>query len=356
MSLVTKNVFIDTEFYVKAELNFESQTFKSFEELCQKNELAHVTSTVVEQEVKKKILESIKEGLKGLENFKKRAGFLRNDDKLAGKIFPELTEDDLKKKGYDDFHEFLDSSKAQIIDMSKVNPNEILDMFFKQVRPFGAKKQNEFRDAFSLLAIRSALKRGEKIYVISSDPDHKAFCKSNDQFISVDTLSTLLDMCYKHIDKRAEFVEKYLNEKKEAIREEIKSRLEDADAYNSSTWEDAEVESFKVIEIMDFEPEITHLDSTRCMINFDVTVKFKVEVTGPDQVNGYYDREDDQLYTFDTTEREEESEHEFPIVIDLYFESDEGEFINEDYHMAIVGLHKGIEFDVEETPFEDPRM
>lgn len=356
MSLATKNVFIDTEFYVKAELDFESQTFKSFEELCQKNELTHITSTVVEQEVKKKILESIKEGLKNLDNFKKRAGFLRNDDDLAAKIFPELTEDDLKKKGYDDFQEFLDSSKAQIVDMSKVNPNEILDMFFKQVRPFGAKKSNEFRDAFSLLAIRSALKRGEKIYVISSDPDHKMFCKGSEQFISIDTLSALLDMCYKHIDKRGEFVAKYLEEKKEAIRKEIKKRLEDADAFNSSTWEDAEVERFEVIEVMDFDPEITHLDSTRCMINFDVTVKFKVEVTGPDLVNSYYDREDDKLHTFDTTEREEEVEHEFPIVIDLYFEADDGEFINEEYHMAIIGIHKGIEFDVEETPYDDPRM
>ncbi|KTB91582.1 hypothetical protein AO073_01530 [Pseudomonas syringae ICMP 11293] len=356
MPLATKNVFIDTEFYVKAELDFESKTFKSFEELCQKGELVHITSTVVEQEVKKKILESIKEGLKNLENFKKRAGFLRNDKELAGKIFPELTEEELKIKGHGDFQEFLDSSFAKIVDMSKVNPNEILDMFFKQIRPFGAKKPNEFRDAFSLLAIRSALERGEKIYVISADPDHRAFCQGNDQFISVDTLSGMLDICYKHIDARSEFVERFLQEKNEAIRQEIRSLLNDADGYNSSTWEDSELDHFEVIEIDDFEPQITHLDAESCLINFDVEVKFKLEVTGPDTANSFYDREDDVLHVFDTSTRTEEEEFNFSVEIELSFESDEGKFINEEFKLSIIDLHKGIEFGVEEYPYEDPRM
>ncbi|MEB0195381.1 MULTISPECIES: PIN domain-containing protein [Pseudomonas] len=62
--------------------------------------------------------------------------------------------------------------------MKKIDPDEILDMFFKQKRPFGAaKKQNEFRDAFSLISLRQELKEGESIYVVSNDPDHKAFLR-----------------------------------------------------------------------------------------------------------------------------------------------------------------------------------
>ncbi|MEQ4192328.1 PIN domain-containing protein [Pseudomonas syringae] len=356
MTLATKNVFIDTQFYVNADLNFEAQTFKSFEELCQKGELVHITSTVVEQEVKKKILEFIKEGLKNLANFKKRAGFLANDADLAKEVFTEKTEDELKKKGYDDFCEFLEATNARIVDMSKVDSNEILEMFFKQIKPFGAKKPNEFRDAFSLLAIRSALKRGEKIYVISADPDHKAFCQGNDQFISVETLSGMLDICYKHIDARSKFVEKFLQEKNDAIRAEIRSLLNDADGYNISTWEDAELDRFEVIEIEDFEPEITHLDAESCLISFDVAVKFKVYVTGPDTANSYYDKEDDVLHVFDTSERTDEEEFNFTVEIELTFESDEGEFINEEFKLSIIDLHKGIEFGVEEYPYEDPRM
>lgn len=358
MTLLTKNVFIDTQFFVAAELDFWSGSISSFEELCQKGELVHVTNTVVVQEVKKKILESIKEGLKGIENFQRRAGFIRSDKNLVKKVFPVISEDELSEKGFADFEAFLKATRAKILDMEKVDPNEILEMFFKQKRPFGAaKKQNEFRDAFSLVSLRQELKDGERIYVVSNDPDHKAFCASNDKFISVENLNSLLDICYKHIEvKRSEFIERFLKENKENIIQELRSQLESADGYNASTWEDSELEEFSIAEVADFEPEITHVDDDRCRVNFDVAVKILVTVTGPDAVNGHYDKEDGVLYTFDTVERKEEEQHDFSVELDIFFEVDEGEFINPQFDLTVEGLHKGIEFGVEETPWEDPRM
>lgn len=358
MTLLTKNVFIDTQFFMAAELDFSSGSISSFEELCQKGELVHITNTVVIQEIKKKILESIKEGLKGIENFQKRAGFLRSDKELSKQVFTILSEEKLNEKGVADLEAFLKATRARILDMKKIDPDEILDMFFKQKRPFGAaKKQNEFRDAFSLISLRQELKEGESIYVVSNDPDHKAFCVSNDRFISVENLNSLLDICYKHIEaKRAAFIEKFLKENKETIIQELKSQLESADGYNVSTWEDAELEKFSVTEIGEFEPEITHIKDESCRVNFDVMVKFLATVTGPDAVNGHYDKEDGVLYTFDNVEREEEEEHDFSVELDVGFESDEGEFINPQFDLTVEGLHKGIEFGVEETPWEDPRM
>lgn len=356
MALLTKNVFIDTQYFCSADLDFSSGNISSFEELCQKGELVHITNTVVVQEVKKKMLEFIKDGLKGIDNFKKRCGFLKNDEGIADKLFPAMSEDELKEKGYTDFQNFLDATNAQILDMKKVDGNEILDMFFKQVRPFGPAKKNEFRDAFSLLSLRANLKRGEKIYVISNDGDHKAFCNAHEQFVNVESLNALLDICYKHIDKRSEFVEKFLKDKKEDIIQTLKKEIESAEGFNSSCWEDAEVDNFKVTEIGGFEPDITHLDNDGCRINFNVSVKIEVEVTGPDTANGHYDKEDDILYTFDDVERKEEEEHDFSIEIDLTFESDEGEFINDDFELTVEGLNKGIEFSVEEFPWEDPRL
>lgn len=358
MALLTKNVFIDTQFFVTAELDFTSGSITSFEELCQKGELVHITNTVVVQEVKKKILEFIKEGLKGIENFQKRAGFIRADKELAKQVFSVISEEKLNDKGVADFEAFLKATRAKILDMKKVDPDEILDMFFKQKRPFGAaKKQNEFRDAFSLISLRQELKDGERIYVVSNDADHKAFCASNDRFISIENLNALLDICYKHIEvKKSEFIEKFLAENKQAIIQELKSQLESADGYNTSTWEDAELEEFCVSEIGDFDTEITHVDDVSCRVNFDVSVKFIATVIGPDAVNGHYDKEDGVLYTFDNVEREEEEEHEFSVELDISFESDEGEFINPQFDLTVVGLHKGIEFGVEETPYEDPRM
>ncbi|MCL1553165.1 PIN domain-containing protein [Xanthomonas nasturtii] len=357
MPLVTRNVFIDTEFFVKANLDFNSRTIKSFEDLCGDDELNHVTSTIVVSEVKRKIVEHIKDALKGINNFRRKAAVLKeySDDSIKS-LFIEINEVDLEAKALAAFDNFIDASNASIVDMSGVDGNEIIDMFFRQETPFSAKKPNEFRDAFSLLAIRSKLREQEKIYIVSADPDHKAFCEKNDRFVSVDTLSAFLDIYNKHSDQRSRFVEEFLLRKKEDIKRLIKEQLEQAEAYNSSTWEDAELDSFKVLEVGDFEPEIIHLDDESCQITFDVDVKLLADVSGPDYVNGHYDKEDGVMYTFDTVARQDEEEQSFSVELDLSFEADAEAFINDQFELNIKGVGGGIEFSVEETPWEDPRM
>ena len=64
MPLVTRKVFIDTEFFVKANLDFNSRAIKSFEDLCGDNELDYITSTVVVNEVRRKIVDQIRDALK----------------------------------------------------------------------------------------------------------------------------------------------------------------------------------------------------------------------------------------------------------------------------------------------------
>lgn len=357
MPLVTRNVFIDTEFFVKANLDFHSRTIKSFEDLCCDGELKHITSTIVIKEVERKIVAHIEEAIKGVINFRRKAAVLKEyDDETIRGLFVEINTAELIAKVLSSFNNFIDASDATIVDMAGVDGNEIIDMFFKQQTPFSAKKQNEFRDAFSLLAIRSALKGQEKVYVVSSDPDHIEFCEQNESFVSIDALSTLLNIYNKHNDERSKFVEEFLLRKKEDIKNIIKEQLEQADAYNSSTWEDAELDSFEVIEVGEFEPQIIHLDDESCQITFDVGVKLLADVSGPDYVNGHYDKEDGVIYTFDSTTREEEEEHVFSVELDLSFEADVETFINDDFEVHVQGLSRGIEFSIEETPWEDPRM
>jgi hypothetical protein len=353
MPLITRNVFIDTEFFVKANLDFNSRTIKSFEELCETSEFRHITSTIVVKEVKRKIIEQIKEALKGIKNFRRKAAVLKEyDDDNIRNLFVEINEDDIETKALTAFSDFLEISKATVVDMAKVNLNEVIDMYFDQTSPFSARKPNEFRDAFTLLAIRSALRVNEKVYVVSEDPDHKSFCETNDGFVNVETLSALLDIYNKHDNQRAQFIEQFLERKKDDIIQKIKEKLQTAEGYNVSTWDDSEVDSFEVIEIEDFEPKIIHLDDESCQITFDVTVQFRVEATGPNTETGHYDKEDGVLYTFESTRNEEEEEKEFSVELDLSFEIDEEGLINDEFNLYIKGLSAGIEFNVEETTWE----
>jgi len=353
MPLITRNVFIDTEFFVKANLDFNSRTLKSFEELCEKGELRHITSTITVKEVERKIKEHIKEALKGIKNFRRKASVLREyeDDNIKN-LFNDINDGEIEAKALEAFSNFLQNSDTSILDMRNVNLNEVIEMHFNEISPFSAKKPNEFRDAFTLLALRAALDDGEKIYIISDDPDHVDFCNENDSFINVDTLSSLLDIYNKHNDERTQFIAEFLEFKRDLITEELKTQLEDAEAYNSSSWEDSEIDSFEVTEIYDFEPQIIHLDDESCQIHFDVTVKFTVDITGPDTATGYYDKEDGVLYTFDSTTKQDEQEKEFSVDIDLNFERDGENFINDVFDLHVKGISSGIEFDIEENTFE----
>ncbi|MFQ2527558.1 PIN domain-containing protein [Aeromonas caviae] len=355
MLLQTRNVFVDTEFFVKAGLDFSSKTLESFKEVCGDGELNHLTSTIVIREVKRKISEHIDEALNGVNAFRRKARILINSkDDVIKNLFSPFDQKEIKNHAIQVFDDFLKESNTTIVDLMKVDGNEIVDMYFEQKPPFqGGKKKNEFPDAFTLLAIRSNLNTHEEIYVVSEDKDLIAFCDENPRFIKVDSLSKLLDLYNSHDEDRSKFIKDYIEEHEINIKQAIKEQIEDADAYNASTWEDAEVDEFSIIDVSDFEPSIIHIDDESCQIVCDIEVRYQVSVTGPDYVNGHYDREDGVTYTFESTTQEEVGELYFTVEIDLYYEIDGGRFTIQSMDVNVQGLQGGIEFSVEETNFEN---
>lgn len=357
MPLQTRNVFIDTEFFVKAGLDFSSKTLGAFKDICKAGELTHITSTIVVSEVKRKIGEHIGDAINGVNAFRRKAKILTNSsDDAIKNLFAPFDQREIENHAVEVFDSFLNESNTTVVDLSGVDGNEIVSMYFNQVAPFqGGKKKNEFPDAFTLLAVRGALRGREEIYVVSEDKDLILFCDENPRFVQIESLSKLLDLYNTHDEERSKFIKDYIDEHGEEIKHVIKTQIENADAYNSSTWEDAEVEGFSILDVNDFEPSIIHIDDESCQIVCDVEVCYSVKVTGPDYANGRYDREDDVIYTFEETTQEEEGRLEFTVEVDLSYEVDDGAFTIQNMDISVQGLSGGIEFSVEETPYEDYR-
>jgi len=196
---------------------------------------------------------------------------------------------------------------------------------------------------------RPAIPDGDKIYVISADADHIAYCEENPKFISVDSLSKFLDLYNAHADNRTQFIKEFLDEQVDEIKQEIKSQIEAAEAYNDSAWEHSEVDSFSIEDVEDFEPEIVFIDDEECQIVFDVNVNYVVSVTGPDYANGTYDKEDGVTYTFDDATRVENGDREFSVEVYLSYEAGGGCFVNKDMQIIVKDLSGGIDFCVEEN-------
>ena len=351
--LETRKVFIDTQSFVKAGLHFDGPAFKSFRKYCEANELFHVSTSVVDREVKSKIVLSVKDAISAIQTFRRKARLLSSldDDKIKG-LFEEIPDEDIYKKAGDVFDDFMSACSTEIVEADGINPEELLSLYFDRKPPFGdGKKKAEFPDAISILSLKSYLQDDEKIYVVSDDGDLKAFCADDPNFISVESLDKLLDIYTTHTSVRHEQVKQYFIVNEEKIKQKITEFLEGCDVYNSSTWEDAEVDDgLTVINQGDIEPSVLYIDDEESQVTFDIDVEFEVTVTGPDFNNGIYDREDGRMYTFDSTSRTSTISTTYTVEVFLHYEFIDGELVNaEDDGLYIAGTSGGIEVAVEEN-------
>jgi len=353
--LETRKVFIDTQYFVKSGLHFDGAAFKSFRTYCEAKELFHISTTVVEREVESKIQASVKEALSSIQMFRRKARLLASldDEKIKG-LFEEIDEEDIYKKSSDVFEEFMGGCSSEIVEADTIDGEDLLSMYFEKKPPFGdGKKKSEFPDAISLLSLKSHLD-DEKIYVISDDSDLKAYCDTDPQFISVDTLDKLLDIYTTHTNIRHEQVKQYFVTNEAAIKTKITEFLEGCDVYNSSTWEDAEVDDgLTVTHLGAIDPSVLFIDDEESQITFDIDVEFEVTVTGPDFNNGIYDREEGRMFTFDSTSRTSTVSMTYTVEIFLHYEFIDGVLENaEDDGLYIAGASGGIEVAVEENEEE----
>ncbi|MEQ2893863.1 PIN domain-containing protein [Escherichia coli] len=355
MPLQTRNVFIDTEFFVKAGLEFSSRTLESFKNICADGHLRHITTSIVAREVKGKISDSIQESIKSVTNFRRKAKILTSSNKPEiQSLFVALDAEEIEQHAIELYDDFLSDSDSTILELESVSVDKIMNMYFNCLPPFQeGKKKHEFPDAFTLLAIENHLPEGECIYVVSEDSDLIEFCKVTPQFIAVDSLSKILDIYNSHDQERASFIKQYVAEHIEEIKDSIREDIEDADVYNASSWEDAEVDELTVDHIHDFEPSIIQIDDESCLLSFNVDVDYTVSVTGPDFNNGIYDKEDGRTYTFGSTSREDTGTINVFVEVELPMEIVDTQFVVQDRYVSVSGLTGGIEVCVEENGYED---
>ncbi|KNC17462.1 hypothetical protein AC790_00400 [Pantoea sp. RIT-PI-b] len=351
--LQTRNVFIDTQCYVKAGLHFEGVAFEAFKELCEKGELALVITSIVEREVKNKIDDSIKEALQAVNVVQRKARILKSIDgnPIEG-FFQPIDATSVHESAKKAFSDFLDDSNAKIAQLEGINIDGIFNDYFDGNAPFGdGKKKNEFPDAFSLAAVRNYV-QGDGVYVISEDDDLKRFCASNPNCHQVDTLDKLLDIYNAHENSLSKAITSYILDNKESLNQEIEEIFNRSEAYNASTWDDSELESFSVLSISDLDPSVISIDGNSCIVTIDVAVQFEVTVTGPDFTNGYYDSEDKVVIPMDSTKNVDIEEKEFLIEIEMDFDINGDEITNVQHRINIDKLFRGIEFSVEENSYD----
>lgn len=350
--LEARKVFIDTQSFVKSGLHFDGPAFKSFRKYCESGELFHMSTSVVEREVKSQIEASVKDALSAINTFRRKARLLASlDDAQIKGLFEKIPEEDIYQKSNDVFDEFMNGCSTGILEADGVDTEELLSLYFERKPPFGSgKKKAEFPDAISVLSLKSGLEDDEKIYIVSEDGDLKAYCDSDPQFISIESLDKLLDVYTTHTNSRHEQVKQYFVNNEALIKSRITEFLEKYDVYNSSTWEDAEVDDgLTVTHLGAIEPSVLCIDDEESQITFDIDVEFEVTVTGPDFDSGIYERDDGHIYTLDSTSRTSTIATIYTVEFFLSYEFLDGVLENAEVDsLCIPEVFGGIEVSVEE--------
>jgi len=350
--LETRKVFIDTQSFVKAGLHFNGSAFESFRTYCKLGELRHISTSVVENEVRSKIQGSVSDAINAIKTFRRKARLLASlDDDVISGLFQEISDEDIYTKSESVFDQFLEACGTETFTANNVDAELLINMYFQKKAPFGeGKKKSEFPDAISLLTLKSNIDINDKVYIISEDSDLKAFCKNDPQLISVDSLELLLDRYTNHTNVRHKQVRQFFQQNVSQIKQDIILLLESCNVYNNSTWEGADVDHGLVVtKLGDIEPSILYIDDEESHISFEIDVVFEVSVTGPDFNRGTYDREEGRMFTFSNFTRTCQVERTFTVDTNIRYQFVRGNLDSVALDVPyIYGITDGIETSVEE--------
>jgi PIN domain len=168
-------VFVDTGAFERENYSFEHSAGLLGLVQAVKNQTVKVLLTdVTDREVKRRLSVRVRHGMQGINGHLSNLRVLR-----AVNIEPlrALDEDAAVSDAHAQWAKFLATLAPKFLSVDAVRPSEVLDAYFEQRPPFSPKKQNEFRDAFVLGALRIwSTESKQPVLVVSPDKDHRDTC------------------------------------------------------------------------------------------------------------------------------------------------------------------------------------
>jgi len=182
-------VTLDASTFARNSYDLTGPAFQSIKELPKDVRILLVDLT--KREIIKNWLALVKKDLSELEK-KLRKPHLASS--LNGKVFSVET-DAIDARVNAELESFLQEISANLI---PVNPNclsQAMELYSNSKPPFGSlKKQDEFKDALTLLTLEDFAKNNDcSIVATSADGDWKAYCEGSDRLNYFPTLESLLE-------------------------------------------------------------------------------------------------------------------------------------------------------------------
>lgn len=318
----TRNIFVDTQAFMRQCFRFEGAVLKRIEQLGKDGLINILISEVVSREVKSKLAEQMDNAYQSFRSMQKNLEVLESASPL---IDFSIDIRGLKGIAESRWDKYLLESKATILSSNDICNSKLLEYYFGGTYPFSeGKKKSEFPDAISVLSLQSWLNRTkEAVYVISQDKDLKGFCEGEQLCISLEKISEFIDIYNQEEEKLSESVRKYIEDDIDWLTELIKTEYLNKGFVYDGNYE-AEVGEVVVEKITIQEIDIIEVESKRAVIECSVVIKSKADISGPDYENAIWDSEDKEYFYIGSFDACMSFEDVHGVSVELYLNEEEG--------------------------------
>ena len=290
-----RNVFLDTEAFVRAGLNFDGTSLGRLRELARLGHVRLYVSEVVRQEVRRQLSEKASELTKHVRSATESTRVLGRRQGEVVRLLEEVSSEGAQERFVEGFETFVHDAEVAVLPIDGVSAGTLCKWYFAGTAPFGSgTKKAEFPDAISLLALLDhASKFDARFDVVSGDRDHERFCALHEALTSFDTINALVDELERTRVAKADALSAYLRSDDAALRASVRDALTRIELeFDDPEVLDAEVELLDLVAVEGTIVEVLDAEDDPALVAVSARVTFDAEVRGEDVSRAVWDKED----------------------------------------------------------------
>lgn len=287
-------LFVDTEVWDRAGLNFESPEIRVLSELVSQGRFRLLVTAITQRELNSHLKKAGAEVKSKLEQLQRALRPFRADITPLSGIVESAIDQDWSQLLLDQFSDRFDDLGLEVIECNGVPLDVILTQYFDNRPPFGSgNKKAEFPDAIAAESLeRWAIAEDCEVCVVTSDGDWRQRCEASTRLRHFETLKSAFD----------HFTDENLSlligngiriqepEIRNIVSEKIRDRgtvLDDLDG----EVEDPEMTGFDIIEV-----HLSLIDGNRFVALVDCDIEAEAHATYDDPGSFFWDSEDHCAY------------------------------------------------------------
>lgn len=301
-----KHLVLDTEVFRRENLSFRSVRFQRLAELVEEGEVEIHITDVVEEEVRRAIIEQVRSGLEVLRQEPTRRAL----NVLAGggvpklrELLREIDESEIISNLNQEFNDLLTRLDAHIIPSDDVPTKEVRERYFKVTPPFGHRidKKHEFPDAISIIAVEQwAAKQSDDVVVISGDRGVATAAKAIEGVQHISELRDLIDSLLRRLAVVGD-PDALMDAKAAEIEERVRVHFEELGFFIEGEW--GEVVEVTVLSVDLGRAYLADRKGDLVTLEFEANIRFEAELSFDDPDETAYDNETGETYVFGSLSR-----------------------------------------------------